>query len=613
MAANRHLTTSRGAFRRLLLASVVLGACATKAGTGEPASSPPIPITASGAGAATPAEASAAIDPEHVREHVAFLADDALAGRAPGTTHDEQTQTYVETYLRKLGLEPAFADGFRQPFEVTDGVRLVEGASSQLTVGKTSIAHAVVPFAGNGEATGKLVFVGHGIAEEGKGTGDFAGLEKKLAGAIVVALEGPPPNNPHLSPMHARPQQKLINARDLGAAGFILWEPKGTTAWPNHGEASDLKIPAVWVGAEGSDALLAAFGGKRTKDGDIDLKPGARGRGKATIASPVEPVVKRTANVAARLPGNGKSDRVLVVGAHMDHLGMGTSSSLAMGEHAVHNGADDNASGVGVVLELARALAATEPEHRPFDIVFIAFGAEEMGLIGSKRYVEALGDAASKRIAAMLNFDMVGRLGDDGLVVAGSGTAKEWPELITGHAGSLKVQMTEDGYGPSDHGSFYEAGVPVLHFFTGSHSDYHKPSDDIDKINFEGAARVGNLALKIVDSLESDQVEPSYIKVARKQATRGGFRVSLGTIPDYGANVDGVRLSGVREGGPAAASGMQKGDVIVSMAGREVHNLDDYMASFAVLEPNEEIDIEVMRDGKKVPLKLTPAPPSTRR
>lgn len=601
------------AARALLLALAVLGACATKATPADTQTAAPIAIAATAEEPPPPAEFSVSVESERVRAHIEYLADDALAGRAPGTTHDDQTQAYIETYLRKLGLEPAFADGFRQPFEVTDGVRLSQGKSSALTLGKTAVPHAIVPFSGSGEASGKLVFVGYGIADEGKGSGDYAGLERKLQGAIVVALEGPPPDNPHLSPVHVRPQQKLINARDHGAAGFILWEPKGAKPWPNHGEASDLKIPAVWVGAEGTDALLAAFGKKPSKEGGIDLKPGARGRGKANVASPVEPVVKQTANVAARLPGSGESDRVLVVGAHMDHLGMGTSTSLAMGEHAVHNGADDNASGVGVVLELARAMAATDPQTRPFDIVFIAFGAEEMGLIGSKRYVEALGDEASKRIAAMLNFDMVGRLGDDGLVVSGIGTSKEWPELVSSLAGSLKLRTTEDGYGPSDHGSFYEAGVPVLHFFTGSHSDYHKPTDDIDKINFEGTARIANLALKIVQRMETEQIEPGYIKVARKKSARGGFRVSLGTIPDYGANVDGVRLSGVRDGGPAASAGLRKGDVIVSLAGREVHNLDDYMASFAVLEPDVQIDVEVMREGKKVPLELTPAPPSTRR
>ncbi|MBL4685189.1 MAG: M20/M25/M40 family metallo-hydrolase [Nannocystaceae bacterium] len=328
---------------------------------------------------------------------------------------------------------------------------------------------------------------------------------------------------------------------------------------------------------------------------------------------PIEPVIRKTANVAGVLKGNGSSKRTLVIGAHMDHLGLGTSSSLAPGEHAVHNGADDNASGVAVVVELARALAKTDMASRPFDVIVIAFGAEEMGLLGSKHYVEALGDTADKQLVAMLNFDMVGRLGDDGLQVAGVGTSSVWPDLVEASKGTLTIKTSDDGYGPSDHGSFYEVGVPVLHFFTGSHADYHKPTDDVDKINFKGAAAVGTMALSILRALQGDAIEPDYIKVARKQSARGGFRVSLGTIPDYGAKVDGVRLTGVREGGPAAAAGMQKGDVVQKLGEREIHNLDDYMAAFAVLEPGKEIDVVVGRDGKSVALKMTPSEPQARR
>jgi hypothetical protein len=596
----------------LALTSLLLSACAT---TTAPSDVPPgTPATLSRTSAEHEADGAAVVvEAAKVRPHVAFLASDDLRGRAPGTEDDVKTQAYVIDAMKSSGLQPGFSGEFRQPFEVTDGVRLQEGQASELRVGGQDIDHAIVPFSGSGSATARVVFVGYGIAAEGKGTGDYAGgMARKVAGSIVVALEGPPPGDPHMSPVAVRPQQKLINARDHGAVGFILWEPTGQIAWPNHGDASDLELPAVWVGAAGTEAMLAAFGRRPSKDGAIDIPAGARAKGKATVSSPVEPVIEKTANIIGRLPGNGDSERILVVGAHMDHLGMGTSSSLAVGEHAVHNGADDNASGVAVVLEIARALAATDASKRPFDVLFIAFGAEEMGLIGSKRYVTALGDTASTKVAAMLNFDMVGRLGDEGLIVAGTGTSKVWPKLLADNTASMKVQKTEDGYGPSDHGSFYEAGVPVLHFFTGSHSDYHKPSDDIEKINFDGAARIGNVALNIVEQMEAEHIEPDYIKVARKESARGGFRVSMGTIPDYGANVDGVRLSGVRDGGPAAAAGLRKGDVIVSLAGRPVHNLDDYMASFAVLEPGQEIDVQVMRDGETVDAKMTPAAPSRR-
>ncbi|MEM6991696.1 MAG: M20/M25/M40 family metallo-hydrolase [Myxococcota bacterium] len=582
--------------RTLLLgASLVLSLACSK---DTPPTTPPTTPAAT--------EAAPSIAADAVRPHVERLASDALQGRAPGTDGDTQTQDYIDKAFADAGLVGGFDGNFRQPFEVGDGVRTT--ADTVLEAGRKPIVHGVVPFTGRSgaEVSAKLVFVGYGVAPEGKGSGDYEKLGKKVKGKIVVARAGS--EDPHASPATTRPQQKLINARDHGAVGFILWEPNVEAAYPNHGEANDLSIPALWVGKEGTPGLVAALGGK----GDT-IETGAVGRKKARMVVPVEPVVKKTANVVAVLKGNGKSTRSLVVGAHMDHLGMGTSTSLAPGEEAVHNGADDNASGVAVVLELARALSQTDPQTRPFDTIFITFGAEEMGLLGSKHYVEALGDGAKEQIVAMLNFDMVGRLGEDGLQVAGVGTSSVWPDLVKATQGDLEVTTSDDGYGPSDHGSFYEAGVPVLHFFTGSHADYHKPSDDVDKINFEGAAKVGSMALAIVTRLQADAVEPDYIKVARKQSARGGFRVSLGTMPDYGAQVDGVRLSGVREGGAAAVAGLQKGDVVQKLGKREVHNLDDYMAALAELEPDVEIDVVVLRGEESVPLRMTPGQPRARR
>jgi hypothetical protein len=213
----------------------------------------------------------------------------------------------------------------------------------------------------------------------------------------------------------------------------------------------------------------------------------------------------------------------------------------------------------------------------------------------------------------MLNFDMVGRLGPEGLVVAGAGTSKAWPALIEGHRAGLTVRTTDDGYGPSDHGSFYEAQIPVLHFFTGPHEDYHRPSDDLEKINVQGAATVATLAADIVDAMQRDTMVPDYVEVARPATPRGGgFRVSLGTIPDYGAKVDGVRLSGVRKDGAAEQAGMVKGDVITRMGEREIHNLDDYMAAFAEMKPDIAIPVTVMRDGKPVEVTLVPQAPKAR-
>ena len=379
-------------------------------------------------------------------------------------------------------------------------------------------------------------------------------------------------------PWHARPQTKAHQRPRPRGGGLRPVGAQGQTAWPNHGEASDLQIPALWVGAEGTDALLAAFGKKAADDGAIDLQPGARGRGKATIASPVEPVVKKTANVAARLPGNGKSDRVLVVGAHMDHLGMGTSTSLAPGEHAVHNGADDNASGVAVVLELARALAATDPERRPFDMyssrsVPRRWGSRVQALRrGPRRRGEQAhrGDAQLRHGRAPRR-RRARRRGQWNL-------AKEWPDLITGHAGSLKVRMTEDGYGPSDHGSFYEAMIPVLHFFTGlalglSQAQRRHRQDRLRRCGPRSATSPEDSCSPSRRAASSQTTS----RMARKQSSRAGeasgCRWGRSPTTRQGRRGAAVGRSGGRAGGQGRPAGGRRDQVARGPGGPQPRRL----------------------------------------
>jgi aminopeptidase YwaD len=546
--------------------------------------------------------------PEQIASTVAFLADDAQLGRAPGSDADARVQAWLVERMQAAGLEPWLADGFLQRFEVGDGVRLREGSESRLagTRGET-IAHALVPFGhdtGTATVTAKLVFVGYGIPGEGEDPGDFANA--KLDGAIAVALVGS--SDPHAAATKTRPQSKLIAARDRGAVGFVLWDPTSDTPLPNHGQYSELGIPAVFVGKSGSAALREAL---RVR-GETQPKPGARSRADLELATPIEPVLLTTANVVGVLPGSSTAAerKRIIIGAHMDHLGLGTSSSLAPGEQAVHNGADDNASGVAVLLGLAEAFARVAAEHRPHDLVFVAFGAEEMGLLGSKHMIETMPAEQRANVLAMLNFDMVGRLRDS-LIVNGTGTAQEWPALLEEANGHLQLQLESvaDGWGPSDHASFYGEGVPVLHFFTGAHEDYHKPSDDLDKLNHEGAATVGELAARVTLAL-MERCDPlTFVEVDRPSQGRTAFKVSLGTMPDYGKTVDGLALAGVSEGGAAAAAGLQKGDVIKRIGAREIHNIDDYMACFGELAPGVEVEIEFERDGARQTAKLVPAAP----
>jgi Zn-dependent M28 family amino/carboxypeptidase len=296
----------------------------------------------------------------------------------------------------------------------------------------------------------------------------------------------------------------------------------------------------------------------------------------------------------------------------MDHLGLGTAGSLAPGAQAIHNGADDNASGVATMLVLAAALSSVPREARPYTIEFLAFGAEEMGLLGSRHFVESLTPEARASMLAMVNFDMVGRLQNNSLVVSGVGTSTAWAPLLDKAAGALQIRPSEDGFGASDQASFYAAGLPVLHFFSGTHTDYHKPSDDLDKINYDGAAAIGDVALRLLAGVMRERPTLDFVKVATSTAARGAFRVSLGTVPDYAAKVDGVQLADVRTGGPAAAAGLQAGDIITKLGARDIHNFDDYMASFGELKPGVAIPVKILRAGAAKELTLTPAAPVQR-
>jgi aminopeptidase YwaD len=547
------------------------------------------------------------IRPAEISEVIGFLADDEQRGRAPGTDADIQVQSFIAERMADAGLEPYLEGSYLQHFEVGDGVRVQGGRESSFTIsGGEAVPYALVPFGhdtGGEPVKGKLVFVNYGIPGEGDDAGDFAGVD--LKGSIAVALVGS--IDPHADPAKTRPQAKLIAARDRGAVGFILWDPNSDTPFPNRGQYSDLQIPAVFVGMAGTPALRKAWKVR----GNGYPKLGSKSRTEFEMATPIEPLLLTTANVIGWLPGSadaGERKRI-IIGAHMDHLGLGTASSLAPGEQAIHNGADDNASGVAVLLALADEFSGVMSQYRPHDLVFVAFGAEEMGLLGSKHMLEKMSKEERASVLAMLNFDMVGRLGDK-LIVNGTGTAQEWPAILeAANESKLQLESVPDGWGPSDHAAFYGEGMPVLHFFTGAHEDYHKPSDDVDKINDKGAAEIGEFAARVTFALLERSAPLTFVKVDRPTQERAAFKVSLGTMPDYGKDVDGLALAGVSEGGPAAAAGLQKGDIIKRIGTREVHNIDDYMACFGELEPGVEVEVEFEREGARQTAKLVPAAP----
>ncbi|MCR9233292.1 MAG: M20/M25/M40 family metallo-hydrolase [bacterium] len=318
----------------------------------------------------------------------------------------------------------------------------------------------------------------------------------------------------------------------------------------------------------------------------------------------VEQIRTEVKNVIGVLEGKGPhADETIVIGAHYDHVGYGGEGSLAPGSTDVHNGADDNASGTVALIELARKLAARK-EPLPRRLVFIAFTGEERGLIGSAHYVKnPVFDL--KNTVAMLNMDMVGRLTDDKLTVFGTGTAPRWKQLVenTAKAYDLKLSLKPEGFGPSDHSSFYGKQIPVLHLFTGTHSDYHRPSDDWDKINIPGMERIIGFLEEIAIATAENPDRPQYVKIERPAATmRSGNRPYFGSIPDFGGEGPGYHISGASPGSPADKAGLKAGDAIIKMGKTKIDGLDDFDLALRMFSAGEEVEVTVLRDGKRVKL-----------
>jgi hypothetical protein len=346
---------------------------------------------------------------------------------------------------------------------------------------------------------------------------------------------------------------------------------------------------------------------------DEDLKPrsrelaGWRLRGETNV----ERVEVAAKNVVAVLEGEGPTaDETIVVGAHYDHLGRGESGSLAVGSKEIHNGADDNASGAVALLEVARQLAGRE-KKLPRRVVFIAFTGEERGLLGSSHYVHHPLFAIDKTVA-MLNMDMVGRMKDEELVVYGTGTAKEFDGLIDklNERHGFKIKREPGGFGPSDHSSFYVRQIPVLHFFTGLHNDYHRPSDDANKLNVPGIRRVSEMVAEGAVKIAEGEQRPSYQQAARESLRPGdrpmGDRPYFGSIPNLsGGEGDGYTIQGVGANSPAAKAGLKAGDVIIGLGDNKIGNLADFDSALRKYKADEKVPVVVRREGKVVKLEVT--------
>ena len=580
-----------------------------------------------------------AITHADLQTQTAWLADPAREGRATGSDGAKIAADWLAEYFKKAGLKP-FGDGYFQPFEFTAGERVVP-ENCRLAVSGAATLDGVLdkdfrplPFSDNGNAEGEVVFAGYGLSvpEDGKNGryNSYDGLDVKdkivlLLRYVPESVE--PPRRAQLN-RYSGLRYKAMMARERGAkAVLVVTGPNSPNAGEllpltNDGSNTGSGIVAASITAAVAETLLATSG-KKLKDLQTALdseNPHAEGgfvlpKTRVRIATGVEHIRKADRNVLGYLPPTGGSDEYILVGAHYDHLGRGTGSSLqrAGEEGKVHPGADDNASGTAAILELAAALAHDRTDRRDQPqrgLIFALWSGEEIGLIGSASFAEKPPVPLAK-IAAYVNFDMVGRLRENKLTLQGVGSSKVWRKLIEKRnvAAGFSLTLQDDPYLPTDTTSIYPKRIPVLNFFTGAHDDYHRPTDTADKLNLEGLERIAQFARHLVSDLAAAAERPDLARVERSDTGTGSrdtLRAYLGSIPDYSTEVKGVKLSGVRAGSPAEKGGLKSGDVIVEFGAQKIANIYDYTYALDAVKIGTPVKVTVERDGQRVEVTVTP-------
>jgi len=526
--------------------------------------------------------------------HIEYLASDRLEGRATGSQGEQQSAEYLAAEFEDLGLQPLGDNGsFMQVFEITT-LRLANDADCQLIINgndlKLNIQFYPLSYSSNhAHVKGKLVDCGFGINGQGRNDFEEADIEGNIA---LINASSPDGIHPHSkwSAYHGI-QIRVDEAISQGATGVVFYTTDQNMEEPS-GELSTKmapsNVPVVYVkrGVLGEDLNGQVIGLSVGMITDTD----------------------KGHNVLAY--ADHGAEYTIVIGAHHDHLGHGEyGGSLATGSGEIHNGADDNASGTAGLLELARKLRKSRKWNRNYNYLFVAFSGEEMGLLGSKYLVDHFPFELSK-VNCMLNMDMIGMLDSvqKTLVINGVGTSPVWPQVIDGMRGEErgieKVKTTSSGIGSSDHTSFYLKGVPSVHFFTGQHKHYHKPTDDIVNLNFGGTVFVLKYMLEMIEEL-NDREKMEFTKTVTDDShSRRSFSVTLGIIPDYVFDGEGMRVDGVKPGKPGADAGLKDGDVIISLNGTSVKNIMDYMKILGSLKAGDKSELQVLRDGEVVTLQV---------
>ncbi len=588
-------------------------------------------------------ELEAAISEADIKKQIEIIASDAFEGRDTSSEGIRKAREYIIGRLKTLGLKPADKEGtYTHPMSFKYGVDIIKGKNELIITGKDGKETKFelgkdfnpMAFSVNNTVESEVVFAGYGLGVAGKagvGYDSYAGLNctNKMVLVFRYVPEEVKPERRRQLMRSAALQRKATLARKHGAKGVII------VAGPNSDNAGKL-IPVNYIRRSASSGVVAISGNHKVADallaaaGKGNLKkiqtaldkenphalfgfelPGVKIR----VTSALKQVQRHDKNIIAILPPGVKTDNpeYVMIGAHYDHLGYNDGSINPKGGNPgrIHNGADDNGSGTVTLLELAAWLAAERekhPEKFKRGIIFCWWTGEELGLIGSAQYAKNP-LIPFKQVSAYVNLDMVGRLKNNRLIVQGLGTSTIWKKLIEKRnvAAGFSLKLENAPPRNTDNGSIDPKGVPSLAIFTGLHKDYHKPTDDPATLNYEGMERIAQFTGRLLLDLAGDTKRPDYIKVKRGAApARGNMSAYTGVIPDYSAEVDGLQITDVSAGGPAAKAGIKGGDIVIEFDGKTIKNIYDYTAVLGAIKVGKETKITILRAKKKVELKITP-------
>ncbi|MBC7552738.1 MAG: M28 family peptidase [Taibaiella sp.] len=519
-----------------------------------------------------------------VRADITYLASDELAGRRTGTEGERKAADYIEARYKKLKIAP-YNGNYRYPFHFTYGREIA--ATTRISVNNKPLLMETdafpLPFSATKHVTSDVL---PDVTEQGN------------IWMMPLFTDAEQAKDPHFE-AEKHMYEKAKEAKNGGASGILFYDNYGSTYEPEfsrHSEYDPLELPVAYLK---NSAWKKYVQENKLKGGvpvDMDI---------AINKS------ERTGNNLAAYIDN-KAPYTVIIGAHYDHLGFGEDGNSlhanAVKQHQIHHGADDNASGTAALMEVAKWVKNHKMRH--YNYLFLHFSGEELGLFGSKAFIKDQ-KIDSSHTAYMLNMDMVGRLNDStrALTVGGVGTSPEWGEVVNMGKEKFKIVIDSTGSGPSDHTSFYYAGIPVLFLFTGTHKDYHKPTDIAANINYPGEVDVINYTEQIIARMDKLNKKPVYTVTKQSAIGKTRFKVTLGIMPDYTYQEGGVRADGVTDGRPAAKAGIKAGDVIVQLGDYQVSSMQSYMEALGKFTPGDNTTVKIKRDGKEMslPLEFSPA------